>query len=414
MSDSAALAAAAGCPYHAGVVPSYPMVRSCPLDPPPALRELRKVQPIAKVKLWTGQEAWVVTRYDDVRALLSDPRVSADNSRPNYPGASPGMTEVRKKYPSFISMDAPEHPFFRRMLTGEFTLKRIEAMRPRIQSIVDERIDEMLAKGPPADLVEGLTLALPITMICDLLGVPYADQPFFHEKANLIADAKTPPAVSAEAIRELCDDYIGSLIRKKDAEPGEDLLSRLIVNQLRPGHVTKQQLIGIARLLLVAGHETSANTMSLGMLALLEHPDQKQALLEDPSLLNGAVEEILRYVDATHAGRRRTALEDIGIGGVLIRAGDGIICHNPAANRDSAAFEDADRFDIRRDARHHVAFGYGVHQCLGQPLARAELQIVFSTLMRRMPTMRLAAPVSELKFKEDNFVYGVEHLPIAW
>jgi cytochrome P450 len=407
--------AAAGCPFHAGQIPDYPTRRSsCPLDPPPAIAELRKTQPIARVKMWTGQEAWLVTSYELVRSLLTDIRVSADNSKPGYPGANPGMAMVRQKYPSFITMDAPQHPYFRRMLTADFTVKRIEAMRPRIQALVDEQIDAILAKGPPADIVHELLLALPMTMICDLLGVPYEDQHFFHEKGMIIANARTPPAVAAQAIVELCDGYIGDLIDRKNVDPGNDMFSRLVVNQLRPGHITKQQLIGIGRLLLVAGHETSANTMSLGLLALLENPDQQKALVEDSSLLNGAVEEILRYVDAAHAGRRRTALEDIEIGGVTIRAGEGIICHNPAADRDPATFPEPDRFDIRRDARGHVAFGYGVHQCLGQPLARAEVQIAIGTLMRRIPNMRLAVPVSELDFKEDNFVYGVEHLPVTW
>jgi cytochrome P450 len=406
---------AAGCPFHAGQIPDYPTRRTgCPLDPPPEIRELRKTQPIARVKMWTGQEAWLVTRYQDVRKLLSDPRVSADNSRPGYPGANPGMAMVRQRYPSFITMDAPEHSFFRRMLTADFTVKRTEAMRPRIQSLVDERIDAILAEGPPADIVHELMLALPMIMICDLLGVPYEDQHYFHEKGMVIANGRTPPAVASAAIVELCDGYIGSLIDRKAADPGEDMFSRMVVNQLLPGHITKQQLIGIGRLLLVAGHETSANTMSLGLLALLENPEQKQALADDPSLLNGAIEEILRYVDAAHAGRRRSALEDIEIGGVTIRAGEGIICHNPAADRDPEVFPDADRFDIRRDARGHVAFGFGVHQCLGQVLARAELQIVYGTLFHRLPKLRLAVPFEELRFRHDMFVYGVHELPLAW
>ena len=408
MSESAV----ASCPFHGER--EYPLKRTDPLDPAPELAELRATEPVAKVRLWTGQDAWLVTRYDDVRSLMTDPRVSADNTRPNFPGATPGMTAARAKYPSFITMDVPEHTYFRRMLTGEFTVKKIEAMKPRIQQVVDERIADILAKGPPSDIVHDLTLALPITMICDLLGVPYSDQEFFHEKADIISDGRTSPEVAAMALQELCDVYIRELIAQKDKNPTDDLLSRMVVNQLRPGHLTTQQLIGISRLLLIAGHDTSANTMSLGLLALLQNPEQKQALIDDPSLINGAVEEILRFVDVTHNGRRRIASDDIEIGGQLIRKGEGIIAHNPAANRDPEVFEHADQFDIRRDARHHIAFGYGVHQCLGQPLARAELHIVIGTLIQRIPSITLAAPVESLEFKETAFVYGVERLPVTW
>ncbi len=324
------------------------------------------------------------------------------------------MLLMRKQYRTFMSMDPPDHGFQRRMLTAEFTVKRIEQLRPRMQAIVDERVDGMLAKGPPAEIIEDLALALPSLMICDLLGVPYEDQEFFQSRASIIASSSTSVAKAAEASKELCEGYIGDLIDRKNADPQDDLLSRVIVAQFRTGNISRQDLISMSRLLLVAGHETSANTMGMGILTLLEHPDQLKALIEEPSLLNSAVEEILRYVDVAHSGRRRTATEDIEIAGQVIRAGEGIIAHNPSANRDVRMFDDADRFDIRRDATGHVAFGYGVHQCLGQPLARAELQTVFGTLFRRIPTLRLAVPMSELTFKDDMFVYGVDSLPVAW
>ncbi len=321
---------------------------------------------------------------------------------------------MRSRYRTFMSMDPPDHTLHRRMLTAEFTVRRIDQLRTRIQEIVDQRIEAMLDKGPPAELVEDLALALPSLIICDLLGIPYEDQDFFQSRAAIIASSNTSPEKAAEVTRELCDGYLGDLIDRKSADPQDDLLSRVIVAQFRSGNLDRHGLISVARQLLVAGHETSANTIAMGVLALLEHPDQLKALKDDPSLLNGAVEEILRYVDVAHAGRRRIALADIEIGGCLIRKGDGIIAHNPSANRDARAFDDPDRFDIRRDARHHVAFGFGVHQCLGQPLARAELQAVFGTLFKRIPALRLAVPVSALKFKDDMFVYGVDSLPIAW
>ncbi len=406
--------AVAGCPMHGAGAAIYPMPRSCPFDPPPALREMRQNEPLARVKLWNDQEVWLATRYEDVRSLLSDPRVSADSGHPGFPGQSPGMSLMRKQYRTFMSMDPPEHGQYRRMLTAEFTVKRIEQLRPRMQAIVDERIDAILAKGAPAELIEDLALALPSFMICDLLGIPYEDQEFFQSRGSIIASSKTSAAEAAAVSKELCDGYIGDLIDRKNAEPKDDLLSRVIVAQYQTGHITRKDLISMSRLLLVAGHETSANTMGMGILTLLQHPDQLLILQNDPSLLNNTVEEILRYVDVAHSGRRRTAMEDIEIAGQTIRAGDGIIAHNPSANRDVRMFSDADRFDIRRNTSGHVAFGFGVHQCLGQPLARAELQTVFGTLFRRIPTLRLAVPFEELAFKDDMFVYGVDALPVAW
>jgi cytochrome P450 len=406
------LAAAAGCPVHQAV--PFPMPRSCPFDPPPALREMRHEQPIAKVKLWNGQEAWLVTRYDDVRTLLSDPRVSADSNHPNFPGQSAGMALMRTKYRTFMSMDPPEHGQYRRMLTAEFTMKRIEQWRPRMQAIVDERIDAILAKGPPSELVEDLILALPTVLICDFLGIPYEDQEFFQSRASIIASSKTSAEQAIAVSKELCDDYIGDLIDRKNSDPQDDLLSRVVVARYQTDQISRKDLISMVRLLLVAGHETSANTMGMGVLAFLEHPEQLKALQDEPALLNNAVEEVLRYVDVPHSGRRRTATADIEIGDVLIRAGDGIIAHEPSANRDTLMFADADRFDIRRNSSGHIAFGFGVHQCLGQPMARAELQTVFETLFRRIPNLKLAVPFSELRFKDEMFVYGVEKLPVTW
>jgi cytochrome P450 len=356
----------------------------------------------------------LITRYDDFRKVLTDPRFSADTTRPGYPSANPGMSLARQKYRTFISMDPPDHTSHRRMLTGDFSVKRMELMRPKLQSIVDQLIDDLIKKGPPAELVEDFCFPLPSFVICELLGVPYADHDFFQERAKIIASNKTTPEEAAVATRELCEEYIGDLIKKKDANPGDDLLSRLVVNYMRPGQLDRTQMIGIARQLLIAGHETTANTTALGILLMLHHPEQIEALRNDPSLANGAVEELLRYLDVTQAGRRRVATEDVEVGGQLIRAGEGIIVANPSADRDETAFPDPDRFDIRRNARHHVAFGYGVHQCLGQPLARIELQVVFGTIFKRLPDLRLAAPFELLQFKNDMFVYGLERLPVVW
>ncbi len=405
----------AKCPFsESRAILDFPLQRTCPFDPPPEYKRLRAEQPVAKVRLWNGGDAWLITRYDDFRKVLTDPRFSSYPTRPGYPGANPGMSLARQKYRTFISMDPPEHTVHRRMLTGDFSVKRMELMRPKLQSIVDKLIDDMIEKGPPAELVEDFSFPLPSFVICELLGVPYSDHAFFQDRAKIIASNKTTAEEAAVATRELCEEYIGDLIKKKDANPGDDLLSRLVVSYMRTGQLTHTEMIGVARQLLVAGHETTANTTALGILLMLNHPDQIEALRNDPRLVNGAVEEILRFLDVTQAGRRRVALEDVEVGGQLIRAGEGIIVANPSADRDENAFADPDRFDIRRDARHHVAFGYGVHQCLGQPLARVELQVVFGTIFKRLPNLRLAAPFESLEFKNDMFVYGVEKLPVSW
>ncbi|WP_459615666.1 cytochrome P450 [Bordetella sp. 2513F-2] len=403
-----------GCPFS-GAAPTFPQQRLCPISPPPAYYEWREEGPLKRVTLWDGQEVWMVLGHEESRTLLNDPRVSADSSNPNYPGVNRSMTMMRKNFRTFISMDPPEHTIQRRMLTGEFTLKRIEAMRPMVQAMADKLLDNLTANGANGfDFVEEFAFPLTSNMICGLLGVPYEDHDFFQAKAAILASAKTSPEDAAKASKELCTDYIGSLIRKKDAAPQDDLLSRLVVNYMRPGTISYEGLIALSRLLLVAGHETSANTMSVGLLALLQHPEQLAELRANQELMPNAVEEILRYCDVTHGGRRRVALEDIEIAGQTIRAGEGIICHNQIANRSPEAFDDPDRFDIHRDARGHMAFGHGVHQCLGQPLARLELNIGLTTMLRRLPDFRLAVPAETLKFKSDMLVYGVHNLPLTW
>jgi cytochrome P450 len=412
-------AAAAGCPFSgknstAGELPKFPMARTAPFDPPPQYAEFRRSMPVVKVSLWNGNHAWLVSRYDDVRQVLADPASSSDITHPNYPSQNAGMRVARGNYRSFITMDAPTHTAHRRMLTQEFSVKRMEAMRPAVQRIVDQLLDEMLKGEPHADLVDRFALPLPSLVICDLLGVPYTDHDFFQDRARILASHKTTPEEAVAVSRELCQDYIGSLIREKDRNPQDDLLSRLVVNHMRPGHLTFDDVVAMSRLLLIAGHETTANTTALGTLLLLQHPEKIEELRNNPALVPNAVEELLRFLDVTHSGRRRVATADMVVAGQLIKAGEGIITLNASANRDESAFPNADVFDIHRDAQHHVAFGYGVHQCLGQNLGRIELQAVFSTLFRRIPTLRLDAPIESLKFKQDMFVYGVEALPIAW
>jgi cytochrome P450 len=398
-------------------IPEYPMPRAagCPFDPPPGLRVLQAQAPITKVRLWDGSTPWLVTRYADQRALLADPRISSDTTAPGYPHTSPGLRERRKQAWTFINMDDPEHARLRRMVTATFTIKRVETLRPAIQQIVDDLIDQMLACRTPVDLVQAFALPVPSLVICHLLGVPYTDHDFFQRTSKLLVNRGTPPEVARQA-QDTLNTYLDRLITDKLAHPTDDLLSRLAHQQVRTGELTQRELVAMAGLLLVAGHETTANMIALGTLALLQHPDQLAALraTTDPALISSTVEELLRYLTIVHSGRRRVALADIEIADQLIHAGDGVILATEVGNRDEQAFADPDALDLHRDARTHVAFGFGVHQCLGQPLARVELQVVYGTLYRRIPTLRLGADLADIPFKHDGAIYGVYELPVTW
>jgi cytochrome P450 len=392
-----------------------PRAAACPFDPPPGLRSLQADAPIAKVRLWDGTTPWLVTRHAEQRTLLADPRISADPRRPGYPHVSVGARDRRRRTVSLITMDNPEHARLRRMVNAPFAGKHIEPMRPAIQRIFDDLIDQMLAGPKPVDLVQALALPGPSLVICELLGVPYADHDFFQRNSRIVINRDTSPDEMRQAGDRLTD-YLDRLIARKLAEPADDLLSRLAVEQVTSGELTRDDLTRLGVLLLVAGHETTANMIGLGTLALLLHPDQLAGVrdADDPRVIAGAVEELLRYLSIVHSGRRRVALADIEIDGQVIRAGEGVIIATDLANREEDVFADPDRLNIHRDAHRHMAFGFGVHQCLGQQLARTELQVVYGTLYRRIPTLRLAVEVDQVPFKHDGLVYGVYELPVTW
>ncbi|SOE93775.1 hypothetical protein SAMN05414139_06563 [Burkholderia sp. D7] len=396
--------------------PAFPM-RRCPFAPPPEYAEIRKNEGLSRVTMPDGSLAWIATRYDDVRAILGDSRFSTVPSTPGYPFIAPARAALLKNEfpPTIIRMDSPEHTKYRRMLSKEFMVHHIEAMRPELQQTVDILLDEFIAKGSPADLFEDFALTVPTTVISRMLGVPYEDRDFFQERSKAKLDLTADPEVPIRAGAEM-REYLDRLITEKMVHPGNrsDLISRLVMSQVVPGHMTREEALATIELLLMGGHETTANMIALGTLSLLTNPDQKDALVADPSLVRNTVEEMLRFHTIVHYNGPRVALEDVEVAGTLIKKGEGVLALITAANRDPKAFDEPDKFDIRRPALHHVAFSYGVHQCLGQPLARAELQIVFSTLFQRLPTLRLAVPVEEIKFRYDAFVYGVDTLPVEW
>ncbi|MEE6308758.1 cytochrome P450 [Plantactinospora veratri] len=387
--------------------PILPLKRTCPYAPPAEHLRLQQQEPVARVTLPDGSTAWALSRLEDIRAMLTDPRFSSDRQRDGYPLQSPGQQRANQR-PVLIELDPPEHGTARRAVVGEFTIKRMNALRPRIQQIVDDCLDAILAGPRPTDLVSTLALPVPSLVICELLGVPYADHDFFQSRsANLLL--RSAPAQERFAAAQEIREYMATLIAEKAKTPGDDLLSR----QLGRG-ADHEDLAGLGFLLLLAGHETTGNMISLGTMTLLERPEALAALKRDPAVTPQVVEELLRYFTIAEYVTSRIAVEDVEIGGVLIRAGEGVVTLANAANRDPAAFTDGDTFDIDRAARHHIAFGFGAHQCLGQNLARVELQIVFDSLFARIPDLKLAVPVDELSFKDDSTVYGLHSLPVTW
>lgn len=382
---------------------------TCPFDPPPDYERARREDPVTRVRLWDGATVWMVTRYDDVRAVLGDRRFSAEATRPNFPFITAGRRELSRVGLTFIRMDDPEHARMRRMLTGDFMLKKMTALRPQVQQIADDLLDRMTAGKNEADLVAEFALPLPSLVICALLGVPYTDHGFFQECSRVILSNNATAQQTHEARQQLLD-YMSGLAERKRAKPDDGILSRLAEHD----DLTADQVAAMGMLLLVAGHETTANMTSLSTLSLLRNPDQLELLRTNPALIRPAVEELLRYLTIVHSGVARVAIEDVRIGDATIPAGEGVLCMINAANRDEDAFPDAAALDISRDARKHVAFGFGVHQCLGQPLARLELQIAIETILRRLPGLRLAGEFEDIRFRHEMAVFGVFTLPVAW
>ncbi|MBT2439186.1 cytochrome P450 [Streptomyces sp. ISL-36] len=393
------------------MLPKFPMSRQCPYHPPAGYAALKKEGPLARVRLYDGRTAWAVTGYAETRQLLVDPRLSSDRSRPDFPVLVPRMAAA--KLVALVGMDPPEHDVQRRMLIPSFTVKRVNSLRPAIRRIVVERIEALLDGGRrEADLVPEFALPVPSTVICELLGVPYGDHEFFEEQTRRMLMA-TSTADEAAAAGGALNRYFDELIETKLAEPGEGLLDELIVDRLGPGELTRLELASIAMFLLVAGHETTANMIGLSVLTLLEHPEQLARLRADERVAAGAVEELLRFLSVADE-LQRVAAADIEIGGQVIRAGDAVYLPNAAANRAPEVFPEPDTLDVGRGTRHHLAFGYGIHQCIGQNLARAELEIALYELAVRLPGLRLAEPVEQLGTKPGGSVQGILRLPVVW
>ncbi|MEV0117285.1 cytochrome P450 [Streptomyces sp. NPDC050844] len=392
-----------------------PMERDAgPFDPPSQITALREARPVSPLIFPDGHEGWLVTGYDAVRRLMADTRFSSrqDIGPVHVPYEVPGMPAVTEPSPQipgvFIAMDPPDHTRLRRKLTGAFTVKRMKQLEESIVDIAERQLDELARLAPPVDLVKEFALPVPSLVICELLGVPYEDRETFQTNSAKFMERDIGLEDKMAAYTGLTT-YLAELVTRKRAEPGEDILSDLARND----DLTIEELTGAAFLLLLAGHETTANMLGLGAFALLEHPEQLAELRANPELMPGAVEELMRYLSVADIFYRY-ATEDIELGGETIREGSTVVVSLLAANRDPLRFDDAGTLDIHRQARGHTSFGHGIHQCLGQQLARIEMRAGFEGLLRRFPTLRLAIPAGEVKLRSDMNIYGVHELPVTW
>lgn len=401
-------------------IASYPVERERPLEVQREYLALTGSAPISQVRLATGGLAWLVTGHELARQALAHVKLSADSGRPGFPrlrrdvrrprlaGAAPSRANM-----TFLQLDPPEHDDIRRLLRSSFSHDKVSAMRPALQRIADDLVETMRAAGPSADLVKSFALPFPAIAICQILGVPPADRDMFERETAKVMNISSSQRESIAGLRVLIE-YFDDLIRKASVNPPDGLLGRLVRDFLWTGQLGHDDLLATIRLLVMAGLETTANMIGLAFLCLLREPSLYRMLCDDPGIVPAAVEELLRFQSIVQHGIRRVAVEDVRLGSVLVRAGEGVIIAVGAANRDPAVFERPGELDLHRDARSHLSFSGGIHYCLGHVLARAELDIALSTAVRAFPGLRLDRPFQDLRFRDDAIVYGVHELPVTW
>jgi cytochrome P450 len=390
---------------------SLPTERAHPFDPPEELVRLRENQPVTRLAFPDGHQGWLVTKHSIGRQVLSDPRFSARQELVHFPVRLPLSQRPEPAQPGWlVRMDPPDHTRYRRLLTGQFTVRRLKQLTPLIQQIADEHLDAMEAKGGPADLVEAFALPIPALVICELLGVPIEDQEQFQSHTRTLTRLNTTPDEMMTAFGAL-GEFVYKLCVSKRANPADDLLSGLA----RSDELTDEELTNIAMLLLLTGHETTAHMITHGTYALLRHPDQLAALKADLSLVDTTVHELLRYLSIVETGISRAALEDLELDGKQIKAGETVTVWISTVNRDPEVFDDPDTLDItRKTATQHMTFSHGLHLCLGQELARLEMRIAYTSLFTRFPGLRLAVEPDEIPLRTGMAVHGVQRLPVTW
>ncbi|MER7048084.1 cytochrome P450 [Streptomyces jumonjinensis] len=392
-------------------VTTMPTVRQpgCPFDPPAELLDARRHGPISRYTFPGGRPGWLITGFDLVRSVLADSRFSSRKELLLHPTIDYGDFEAPPAPPGeFLLMDEPRHGRYRKPLMGKFTVRRMRLLTERVEQITADHLDAMEKAGPPTDLVTAFAKPIPAIMICELLGVPYEDRGSFQEQVDSFMNGETSDE-DLIAAYTATQEYLARLVAAKRANPADDVLS-----DLTDGDLTDEELKGMALILLAAGIDTTANMLSLGAFALLRNPEQLAALRADPALADRAVEELLRYLGVAKTFMR-TALEDAEVGGRTIKAGSPVILSYNTANRDPERFADPHVLDLRRQDGGHLAFGHGIHQCLGQQLARVEMRVAFPALVDRFPALRLAVPPEEVALRPETAdIYGVKSLPVTW
>jgi cytochrome P450 len=395
-------------------VPGYPFRVPSALEPPPEWARLRRECPVARVRLASGDEATLLTRYADVRQVLADPRFSRQLDSEDAAKVTANESAGAFGGESESSIGAA-HQRWRRLVGRYFTVRRMTAMEPVIAAMAEGLIEDMRRSGAPADIVAALGFPLPVWVICDLLGVPRADRPRFAGWSETLLNLTRYTQQEIDASQAEFAEYLAGHIAAKRADPGDDLLSELAtVAGSADGRLSERELMVTAQGLLIAGHETTANMIGKMVAMLLADRRRWEALLNDPGLVASAVEEILRFDANPGFGMPRYIREEIEVGGTVLPRGTTAVCSMGAANRDDEAFSHAAEIDLTRSPNPHLAFGVGPHSCVGQSLARAELRTVLAVLLRTMPTLRLAVPVGELRPREGLIVGGIDEVPVAW
>jgi cytochrome P450 len=404
-------------PGPAPAAPDLPLyMRRSGFDPAAELSAAREDDAVSQVTTPFGATAWLVTRHDDVRAVLADATRFSNASimRELAESRGVGMDDpglLATTAGNLLTYDPPEHTRLRRMLTPEFTMRRMRRIEPRVVEIIDEHLDAMDRSGAPADLVAEFALPVPALAICELLGVPYADRGDFQRRTGRQLD-ESLPVEQREQVWGESRAYMNDLVCRARRQPGEDLLGMLV--REHGDDLTDAELTGIAGLLLLAGYEATSNMLGLGTLALLCHPEQLALVRDDPGQVAPAVEELMRWLSIVPSAAPKITTEDVEIAGHTIPAGETVVCALPSANRDPSLIVDPDRLDVTRGSTNHLGFGHGIHHCLGAPLARMQMRLAFPALLRRFPALQTEVPFEQIGFRSSHLFYGLRSLAVTW